>query len=160
MEYSLPTDIYDLLEWMETDEVGPYDPTPENIQHAREIAFEGWQQRAYERGMPAPVDLSDSCKFSSLFARALFGGVVAGNEDHQFVLIGGNLLDLNHDAQDVRAMLEQGIAAHRHDDIFMSDDDNLDVLLSCVPRVERWCNMFEKRLAAKMSEVRKPGMSR
>ena len=87
-------------------------PTPENIERAKTFVLAKWRERADERGLDQPSDLTGSCKFSSMFAQRLFGGQLRGNHDHQYVLLPNDqILDLNVDAADVKAHMNP----HKHD---------------------------------------------
>lgn len=106
---------------------------------AGRVALEGWRERASERGRPVPADLSGSCKFTSLLAQRLFGGRLRGNADHQFLeLPGGERLDLNADAADVRDLQARGIDPWRHDPLFWHNPDHRASLRSCAARVAIW----------------------
>lgn len=59
-------------------------PDADLADRAREFVLRKWRERAEERGLSMPDDLSGSCKFSSLFASRLFGLEMRGNEQHQF----------------------------------------------------------------------------
>jgi len=121
--------------------------SPEAIEQAKRFVLAQWQARHLERygemgKASLPVDLSSSCKFSSLFAQALFGGTLEGNWQHQFVrLPSGQRLDLNEEALDVQALGED---AYRHDPVWWGNRDHRDSLKSCLPRVEAWVQAFEK----------------
>jgi hypothetical protein len=126
------------------DKDGLLEPTSENIEAARVFVLRKWQERARERGGPnatLPDDLSLSCKFTSLFARAIFGGRLEGNADHQFVRRDGEIIDLNIDASDVRAL---GTNAHHHDTAFWGSRDHKASVKSCIPRVKEWVAEFLK----------------
>jgi hypothetical protein len=114
--------------------------TPENIARARDFVLEKWQERGRERGYEVS-DLTNSCKFSSLFAREIFGGKLRGSQAHQFVeLPSGKILDLNIDAKDVRAL---GDNAHDHDDdYFWGNPEHKEAVDSCRPRVAQWVAAF------------------
>jgi hypothetical protein len=113
--------------------------TAENIAAAKAFVMRKWTERAVELGRPVPSDLSNSCKFSSLFAQAIFGGRLEGHVDHQYVrLTDGSILDLNAEAADVKAMANP----HRHDSRFWGNAEHADALRSCKPRVDRWIEEF------------------
>lgn len=121
--------------------------TAANIKRAHTFCLAQWQQRHLERhgeGGRAwmPTDLSSACKFTSLFAQAVFGGALEGNEDHQFVrLPSGDILDLNTASQDV---VELGSKAHQHDPAWWGNADHRKSMTSCQPRVEAWLQAVEK----------------
>lgn len=116
--------------------------TPENIHLAKQFVMQKWAERWAEKGFEGqPADLSNSCKFSSLFAREIFGGRLRGQQAHQFVeLEDGTIVDLNLDAKDVKAL---GQHAHFHDDeLFWGNPEHKDALDSCRPRVNQWVEEF------------------
>lgn len=104
-----------------------------------------WRERAAERGLPDPTDLSGSCKFSSLLLSDVFGLEMRGSEDHQFCVgPGGEVVDLNADEPDVRALADP----HRHDPSFWMSPDHAESLGSCRPRVARWAVRLRAEIAA------------
>lgn len=115
--------------------------TVDNIHRAKDFLMGKWVEWHQERGNDHPEDLSNSCKFSSLFAREVFGGRLRGNHLHQFVeLPNGQILDLNIDARDV---LNMGAHAHHHDDeLFWGNPEHKESLDSCRPRVAQWVAEF------------------
>ena len=86
----------------------PIVPSEEAVQDARDFLLEKWIERHIELGKidePVPSDLSDSCKFTSIFASVVFDGRISGNYDHVFIELDcGRILDLNADAADVGAL--------------------------------------------------------
>lgn len=116
--------------------------TPENLQRASEFVLKKWRERAAERGYPEPEDLSSSCKFSSLFAQAIFGGQIQGHYEHQYVVLNGEIIDLNKDAADVKAMDDP----HDHDESWFGNDEHIDSMESCKPRVMDWVREFRAGL--------------
>lgn len=144
---------YDLdTNYMSFPEPGRLPATPENIARAQQFVFKKWleyhQERAAYGGPNAkyhmPTDLTNSCKFSSLFAREIFGGRLRGNEAHQFVEApDGTIIDLNIDADDVKQL---GDYAHRHMSGFWGNPDHRDSVNSCIPRVGRWVEEFMREM--------------
>lgn len=116
--------------------------TPENIERAKRFVMNKWVERAKERHEPkVPIDLSNACKFSSMFAREIFGGRLRGNQAHQFVqLADGKIVDLNSDARDVLALGDN--AQHHDEELFWGNPDHVDALDSCRPRVKLWVKEF------------------
>ena len=122
--------------------------TRANLSLARRICLAGWRERAAERGSPEPVDLSGSCKFTSMFAAEIFGGEMRGNEEHQFCqLAGGRIIDLNHDAADVQRMEDP----HVHDPGFWGNPDHAASLESCRSRVGLWVSQFLQEMGKTMA---------
>lgn len=124
----------------------PLPLTPENLDAARNVVMRLWEERAAERLLPDPLDLSGSCKFSSMLVSALFGLEMRGNEDHQFcVTPQGEIIDLNEGAEDVRIIHEP----HRHDPSFWGCTYHVGSLESCLPRVLRWAEAARREIAEK-----------
>jgi len=93
-----------------------------------------WEERCKERGFVYAGERSGSCKFAALLARNLFGGRLAGNHEHVFVISGSNLIDLNIDQKDVIDLHQ----AHLRMDTVLTHRDYRDALTSCLPRVDKW----------------------
>lgn len=111
---------------------------------AKEYLLRRWKERARELGRPIPDDLSYSCKFTSMFASIVFGGKMQGNHDHQYVVLqNGDILDLNEDAADTKAL---GDRAYVHDPIFWNSPDHKASMKSCEPRVNDWVSGFVDEL--------------
>lgn len=94
-----------------------------------------WEERCKERGEAYSGDRSGSCKFAALLSRSLFGGRLAGNNDHVFTVIGSDLIDLNIIQRDV---IELNHLAHVRFDHVLTHKDYRAALSSCLPRVEKW----------------------
>lgn len=106
---------------------------------ARAFVFKQWIARAIELGhQPLPMDLTNSCKFSSLFAQRVFGGTIEANESHCFNRINGKVVDINEFAMDTISLDEP----HECDEYFMEEPEFHESMTSCLPRVERWCDEF------------------
>jgi hypothetical protein len=126
-------------------------PTDEIIEKAKAFCLRKWVERHIERfpGLAAdrpdmtPTDLSYSCKFTSLFAQKLFGGVLRGNYHHQYLISNGKKIDLNIDAADVKRL---GKKAYRHDAKFFGNRHHQASLDSCMPRVNQWVEEFKSEL--------------
>ena len=105
---------------------------------AKKFIFKKWCERAAERGEPKPLDLSHSCKYGSLFMSMVFGGVIEGNYQHQYNMIGGDIVDLSHDAADVLALREP----YYHEAELFGIDEHVASIENCRPRVEAWVKEF------------------
>lgn len=114
--------------------------TEENIRRAKAFALRQWKERAKELGGSEPTDLSNACKFASLFAQRLFGGRLQGNYDHQWLEVGGHIVDLT-DAAGVDLHADE---IYEHDEAFWLNDEHRESLNSCRPRVNAWANEFKK----------------
>lgn len=110
----------------------------QTISIAREVTARLWNERCEERGVPPSDDRSGSCKFAALIARQIFGGRLAGNDEHVFVVVDGQVIDLNHDQADVRDL---GAEAYLQDPLCLRHPDYRDALGSCVPRAAKWTNV-------------------
>lgn len=150
--------LYELTkQTVSTVEDGVIEPTPQNIARAREFLFRKWTERAREMGRPDPADLSDSCKYSSLFVQKIFGGRVRGNERHQFVqLENGKILDLNSGANDVRTMERP----YEHDPKFFANPKHVESMQSCEATVIQWAAEFKQSLIQNESVVLNEGMEK
>lgn len=94
-----------------------------------------WQERCKERGETYSGDRSGSCKFAALLSRSLFGGRLAGNDEHVFTMTNSELIDLNIVQRDV---MELNHKAHVRFDHVLTHKDYRSALTSCLPRVEKW----------------------
>jgi hypothetical protein len=133
----------DFKTFIEAQSTGRYRATDENLAAAKRMAMHGWSMRAKERGISDPEDLSYSCKFSSLFIKILFGGSIAGNHDHQFNVIDGKIIDLSSDSGDVNDIKKNGEDPYAIDHDFLFNEDHIDSMYSCLPRVESWVEKFD-----------------
>jgi hypothetical protein len=128
----------------------PIEATQANIAAAREFALSMWRERWAERKADwesklsspftenEPADLSGSCKFTSVFAAAVFGGGIDGNYDHQFAVFKGGVIDLNDFASDVTALTDP----YRCDTLFFGSKDHMKSMKSCLPRIENWIGSY------------------
>lgn len=126
------------VDWIRESHPGILPISDETVRELRAYVIERWEERARERGEPRPSDLSSSCKFGSLFCKALLGGEIRGNFDHVHVFVEGRIVDLSEGAQDVAALA----APYRNDPDFLSDEDFAESLESCLPRVSAWVSAF------------------
>lgn len=119
---------------------GRYALTSETHRLANLVLDQLWAERNAERMISSP-DRSGSCKFAALLARELFGGRLAGNENHVFVMRKGAILDLNLTQGDVASL---GDVAHHQDPFALVNIDYRESMASCLPRVKRWIRRFEE----------------
>lgn len=124
--------------WLEADTKALLPLTEENATRSASFLLRKWKERASERREAEPADLSNSCKFVTLFVKHVFGGHIEGHHAHQFNVIDGRVVDINRDAADVRRLPDP----HAHDESFFANPDHLDSLASCMPRVSRWIDEF------------------
>jgi hypothetical protein len=129
----------DYFEGLETG----IDPTPEHLELVRTFLLEKWQERtaALSPDKPAPIDLTDACKFSALFGSVVFAADIAGNWDHVFNVVDGEVFDINADASDVIGRTD----IYRHDAKFINSGDFSQSMQSCLSRVSDWIDEFGKR---------------
>lgn len=103
-----------------------------------ELALDNlWMERCEERGIAYLGDRSGSCKFAALLARELFGGRLAGNFDHVFVVLNHLIIDLNSTQSDAVGL---GNSAYTRMDFVLCQPDYRDALSSCLPRVHKWAD--------------------
>ncbi|MEG0868905.1 MAG: hypothetical protein RSG77_17885 [Hafnia sp.] len=105
---------------------------------ARNFVLDRWQARAKELGLDKPEDLTNSCKFSSLFVQRIFGGSIEANECHCYNRINGIVVDLNEFAMDVLGMDEP----YLEDPDFLEEPEFHESLSSCQARVSAWVSGF------------------
>lgn len=110
----------------------------EHFAQAKVFVFRKWCELAIERGATAPIDLSGSCKYGSLFMNRVFGGVIWGHYEHQFNVIDGRIVDLSHDALDVGKINNP----YLHEPDFFKIPRKRAALNKCLPRVDRWVEQF------------------
>jgi hypothetical protein len=105
---------------------------------AKVFVFAKWCELAKERNKLPPTDLSGACKYSSLFMNQLFGGMIYGNYQHQYNIIGKRIVDLSHDALDVANMTNP----YLHEPEFFAIAKKQTQLDNCLPRVNLWVIQF------------------
>lgn len=110
----------------------------ENFALAKVFLFGKWCERAAERHVVQPTDLSGACKYGSLFMQCVFGGAIRGHFEHQYNFIDGRLVDLSHDATDVGHMRNPYL---HEPDYFALPGMQLS-LAQCLPRAELWAAEF------------------
>ncbi|HSD36034.1 MAG TPA: hypothetical protein VLC92_00915 [Rhodocyclaceae bacterium] len=106
--------------------------------HAKDFVFRMWCALASERHQQAPEDLSGACKYGSLFMRQVFGGSIEGHYAHQFNRIDLRIVDLSHDALDVRRMK----TPYQHEAGYFDIPEYRIALQACAPRVDSWVQDF------------------
>jgi hypothetical protein len=116
------------------------DPTEENIALAQEYVWLKWKERSCELDRPEPTNLSGACKFASLFAREMFGGEIAGNYLHQYLVHKGRVIDLTGSDG-------AKLNAYHHDRKFWLNPEHKESLISCAPRVSDWVAKFSHFVA-------------
>ena len=109
-----------------------------NFAHAKTFVFGKWCSYAVERERLAPLDLSGSCKYGSIFMQAVFGGAIRGHFEHQYNFIGGRLVDLSHDAADVGRMSHP----YLHEPDYFSVPELQAALSGCTERSVAWAEEF------------------
>lgn len=136
----------EFLEWLQYDHSASTCLTRENYQKAYEHVLTGWQKRAEERGYEIPASLDNACKFSSLFMKLVFGGRIEGNYDHQFNVIENTIVDLTQDSPALKNMENP----YEHDELFFGNEEHMESLISCMPRVLEWVRDYEKALTMRI----------
>jgi len=105
---------------------------------ARQFVFTKWLERAHQRGEAVPVDLSHSCKYGTLFMCTVFGGVIAGNYQHQFNIIDDRIVDLSDTATDVLALLRPYF---EEPELFYIAEHRAS-MKACQPRIDEWVREY------------------
>jgi len=110
----------------------------ERFAQSKVFVYGKWCEQAAERGIMRPDDLSGACKFGSLFMNQVFGGYIRGHYQHQYNHIGGRIVDLSHDAQDVGRMDNP----YLHEPDYFAIPEKHAALSRCLPRVADWVSEF------------------
>ncbi|MFP3637556.1 hypothetical protein [Paraburkholderia sp. SIMBA_054] len=129
------------LQWMTSETVGLFAATNEQIAIARHVLFDGWRKRAFERDEAPPADLAGACKFASLFFKIAFGGRIEGAHEHQFNVLKDRTIDLSNQQQ------FRGVG---HDESFFGNEEHLDSMRSCLPRVLIWISALDALLSRRI----------
>jgi hypothetical protein len=120
-----------------------------DVDALREFMLALWRERADEMDLPAPKDLSSSCKFGALLVRELHGGEIRGNWAHVHCrLPDGRILDTSRWAEDVETIRARSLDPYDHDRAFVRSRDFRESLETCMPRVMEWAR--EWRMAQKV----------
>lgn len=128
---------------------GQMTPTPEAVRRLQSFLRLKWAERAAESDRPAPKDLTGACKFASLLAQSVFGGMLRGNWHHQWLEHPSyGKIDLTeadgvepHSARCAQAGCRWG-SLERHDARFWGNREHKADLASIQPRVRRWVDEF------------------
>ena len=112
-----------------------------NLTLIHDFCLEKWRERAKERYMKPPEDLSNSCKFTSMFVRQILGGHITGNFYHQFCIVEDEIVDINQNCKDVLELDEP----HFIDSNFIGNRDHIFSLESCIPRLNDWIDEFNSK---------------
>lgn len=131
---------------------GKVELTHANLVIAGQVVQELWNERQKEKFIRPTATRENSCKFAALLARELFGGTLAGNDEHVFLKHGDIIVDLNQDQPDVKAL-----SALAHIDIppVLSSQAYLEALGSCVERVARWVPVAIQRIEGPAKTVKR-----
>ncbi len=106
-----------------------------NISLADKALSAMWEERLRKRGDPIFGDRSGSCKFAALFARNLFGGKLAGNANHVFVIKDSKIIDLNDRQTDVIIL---GDKAHSQFNSLLCHIEYREAFTSCLERLKKY----------------------
>lgn len=116
------------------------EPTADAIESAKQFALAKWAQRAIEHGNATPNNLSGSCKFCSLFCWFVFGGKLAGNAEHQWVVDNTNgIIDLTSYSG---YQFYSDRSKYKPDRQFWLNGQHLSSLRDCLERSSLWANEF------------------
>ncbi len=147
-------------QWHDQKPVQQIQPTPENVVLAKKFLMQKWVSRSKEMRNDMPVDLTNACRFASMFAYKVFGGKMRGNWYHQFVQLGKDIIDLT-DSAGVGPHQSEGlqkgsvpayVGPHHHDKKFWGNSDHIAKMGSCVPRVEQWVKEFMEMYASRIQK--------
>ncbi|CAB5514388.1 hypothetical protein LMG26857_03447 [Achromobacter anxifer] len=116
-------------QWLLRNTPGAIPLTADNLAVAKAVLTAGWKDRARERELPEPEDLSGACKFASLLVKLAFGGRVQGCHAHQYNVVDQKIIDLTEQHE------FDGLG---HDEVFFGNPEHLESLTSCLPRVHDW----------------------
>jgi hypothetical protein len=125
-------------DWLLHEHDGLIEASPQNVAAAAAFAFDRWRERAAELGHEEPRDLSGACKFCALFAKAVFGGALDGNDEHVFVRVDGDVVDLSAASGDVAGLGDPYGSDHEH----LWNEDLHHSLSTCLRRVRAWVAAF------------------
>lgn len=139
------------LKDLKTFKPGKVELTSANLVVAAQVIQELWNERQKEKFIRPTTTREGSCKFAALLARELFGGILAGNDDHVFLKHGDIIVDLNQDQPDVK---ELSALAHIDIPMVLSHEDYREALGSCVERVGRWVPVAIQRIEAPAKTVK------
>ncbi len=121
----------------------PPDPDAHAVALMSAFVMERWRERAAEMRLSDPIDLSGSCRFSTLFVQSLHGGSIRGYNDHFHVRLGSGLIvDLNAQAADVQEIRRRGGDPYWHHRAFMASRDVRESFDTCRPRVQIWTKLW------------------
>lgn len=109
-----------------------------NVQVVRSFLLEKWRERALVRGSEAPVDLTNACKFCTLFVQAIWGGEIRGNYHHQYNFFSGVVFDVCEGASGLVELEALGVDPTVHDELFWGNPEHVESMESCAPRVKEW----------------------
>ena len=133
-DLSSPTSL--IRHWRTSYLIGTLEPNQRNLRAARAFLRRKWKLRAQELHRPLPRDLSGACKFAALFAQRVFGGTLQSNPDHDYVICGGDIIDLTN---------ADGVLLpnpYRHDRYHHLNREHIESLELNLPRVQSWVEEF------------------
>lgn len=120
--------------------------TKENLVIAAGALQKLWDEHQKSMFIKPDGHRPSSSTFGALLAREIFGGTLAGNSDHVFVLHGDIIVDLNAGQPDVQAL---EALAHINIPGVLSQDAYREKLGNHLPKAESWAQVA-------LSEIKGP----
>ena len=115
----------------------------ENLVVAASVLQQLWNEHQKSRFIKPDGQRIGSSAFGALLAREIFGGTLAGNSDHVFVLHGDIIVDLNVGQPDVRAL---DALAHINIPGVLTQEAFREKLGVKLPKVESWASVALDRI--------------
>lgn len=111
----------------------PIQPYPDNLVDAAEFLLVKWRENQKDQSIKS---LYEAPKLSSLFAVKVFGGMIKGNEWHQWVqLRTGSIIDLTMNVCG---------GNYHHNKHYWFSEKHIKLLVNLLPCVDPWIDEFSK----------------
>lgn len=115
----------------------------DNLVIAAGVLQQLWDEHQKSRFIKPDGQRVGSSTFGSLLAREIFGGTLAGNSDHMFVLHGDIIVDLNVAQSDVKSL---DALAHINIPGVLTQESVREKLGVHLPRVESWAKVALEKI--------------
>lgn len=112
--------------------------TEQNLNVAADALQKLWDEHQKSKFIKPDGLRAESSTFGALLAREVFGGTLAGNSDHTFVLLGDIIIDLNASQPDVKAL---DSLAHIHIPDVLNQEAFREKLGAHLPKAESWARI-------------------
>lgn len=112
--------------------------TEQNLMIAADVLQRLWNEHQKSRYIKPDGGRANSSTYGALLARELFGGTLAGNSDHIFVLHGDIIVDLNATQPDVKAL---DSLAHINIPNVLTQEAFREKLGAHLPKAEAWAKV-------------------